>query len=150
MNELSFSDLRRVVIGTLERAADTLRRLPIPQHGRPAPAQSSWPDTPGSADGAPVPARARAIDELEQVLPWLVCLDNGERCLVWARAAGVPWARLARETGMKVGRLRHRWNVAIDRVVAHAVRDGLVATPRRSRRGVHRIAADRSHANRVK
>lgn len=32
--DLSFAEVRRAVIAALERAADTLQRLPIPRNGR--------------------------------------------------------------------------------------------------------------------
>ncbi len=136
--DLSFAEVRRVVIVTLERAADTLRRLPMPRNGRPAPEQSSWPMMPIDPDdaGGRVSSRAprlppgpRAISELDRVLPWLRGLDNTDRQLVWARAVGLSWSRLAREFGINVGRLRYRWNAAIDRVVAAAVHDAVVNGP---------------------
>ena len=34
--ELTFAEARRLVIAALERAADTLKRLPIPRNGMPA------------------------------------------------------------------------------------------------------------------
>ncbi len=136
--DLSFAEVRRVVIVTLERAADTLRRLPMPRNGRPAPEQSSWPMMPIDPDdaGGRVSSRAprlppgpRAISELDRVLPWLRGLDNTDRQLVWARAVGLSWSRLAREFGINVGRLRYRWNAAIDRIVAAAVHDAVVNGP---------------------
>ena len=136
--DLSFAEVRRVVIVTLERAADTLRRLPMPRNGRPTPEQSSWPMMPIDPDdaGGRVSSRAprlppgpRAISELDRVLPWLRGLDNTDRQLVWARAVGLSWSRLAREFGINVGRLRYRWNAAIDRVVAAAVHDAVVNGP---------------------
>lgn len=139
MSELSFSDVRRAVVAALERAADTLRRLPMPLQGKPSLPRSSWPDAPDSPAEAygyapqrlpPLPPRARAVSELDQVLPWLVGLDDVERRLVWARAAGVAWARLSREFGLSVGQLRYRHDSAIDRIVARAVQDGLGASAR--------------------
>jgi hypothetical protein len=134
MSQLSFSDLRRTIIATLERAADTLRRLPIPLNGRPSLPQSAWPDLPETGAVAPLPPRARSVDELDRVLPWLNGLNTEERQLVWARAAGVPWTRLSRDTGMRVGALRHRWNGAIDRIVARAVHDSLSEVSHRESR----------------
>ena len=133
--ELSFADVRRAVIATLERAADTLKRLPMPRNGRPALESSSWPAMPIDPDDAfgqfsgrapRLPPGPRAISELDSVLPWLRALDNTDRQLVWARATGLPWSRLAREFGINVGQLRYRWNAAIDRIVAAAVHDAVV------------------------
>ncbi|MBX9944132.1 MAG: hypothetical protein K2Y40_08645 [Reyranella sp.] len=132
--DLSFAEVRRAVIAALERAADTLQRLPIPRNGRPALEQSPWQailmasagiDPCSSSDTTRIPPRAEAISELDRVLPWLRPLDAAERRIVWARAGGVPWPRLAREFGVSVGRLRYRWEAAIDRVVAAAVQDAL-------------------------
>ncbi len=133
--DLTFAEVRRAVIVTLERAADTLRRLPMPRNGRPALERSSWPMIPIDPDDAfgqassrapRLPPGPRAISELDSVLPWLRALDNTDRQLVWARAVGLSWSRLAREFGINVGRLRYRWNAAIDRIVAAAVHDAVV------------------------
>ena len=139
--ELTFGEVRRMIITTLEQAADTLRRLPIPRNGRPARERSAWPATlfdpcgdPGCSSSRPpiIPPAARAISELDRVLPWLAGLDNVERRLVWGRAAGLAWPRLAREFGLTVGRARYRWDVAIDRVVAAAVQDAISPRPEAS------------------
>ncbi|MDP2329637.1 MAG: DUF6362 family protein [Reyranella sp.] len=130
--ELSFAEVRRAVIVALERAADTLKRLPMPQNGMPAPERSSWPailtdrdDVCGHAPSRPprIPPAPRAISELDRVLPWLATLGGTDRRLVWARAAGLSWSRLARDFGISVGRVRYRWDGAIDRIVAAAVHD---------------------------
>jgi len=151
--EVTFAEVRRAVIVILERAADTLRRLPMPRNGRPALERSSWPMMPidpddtggrGSSHAHRLPPGPRAISELDSVLPWLRTLDNTDRQLVWARAVGLSWSRLAREFGINVGRLRYRWNAAIDRIVAAAVDDAVVmgsaAALRRSSCQKHRIA----------
>jgi hypothetical protein len=130
--ELSFAEARRAVIAGLERAADTLKRLPMPRNGMPAREHSSWPAIPSGPDEAyardssrptRIPPRARAISELDQILPWLGALDGRDRRLVWARAIGLSWPRLAREFGISVGQIRYRWDAAIDRVVIAAVQD---------------------------
>lgn len=129
---LSFAEARDAVISTLERAADTLRRLPMPAHARPSRVQSSWPRgtlEPSQDNDASVVSveirrpTARSISELDRVLPWLSGLDVADRRLVWARASGLSWPRLARKFGITVGQVRYRWNGAIDHVVAAAVRD---------------------------
>lgn len=134
--ELTFAEVRRVVIAALERAADTLKRLPMPRNGMPARERSSWPAIPDDPDDdddrapsrQPVnPPRAQAISELDQVLPWLGTLEGKDRRVVWARAAGLSWPRLAREFGISVGQVRYRWSAAIDRVVAAAVQDATVS-----------------------
>jgi len=136
--ELSFTEVRRVVIATLERAADTLKRLPMPRNGMPAREHSSWPLVPTGPENAcdhasshapRIPPRPRAISELDRVLPWLGTLDGSERRIVWARAAGLSWPRLAREFGVNVGQMRYRWDGAIDRVVAAAVQDMMATGP---------------------
>ena len=136
--ELTFAEVRQVVITALERAADTLKRLPMPRNGMPGREHSSWPmmpSDPGDICGpvashpSRTPPGARAISELDRVLPWLAALDNTDRRLVWARAVGLSWSRLAREFGMNVGQLRYRWNGAIDRIVAAAAHDTTVIGP---------------------
>lgn len=134
-DDLSFTEVRNALVAALERASDTLKRLPMPRDGMPAVERSAWPllpDNPVDAGGvgtprvSRIPPRASAISDLDRILPWLVTLDVGDRRLVWARAAGLSWPRLAREFGISVGRIRYRWNNAIDRVVAAAVHDTLV------------------------
>jgi hypothetical protein len=131
---LSFAEARSAVIVTLERAADTLRRLPMPAYGRPGQVQSAWPIIPFEPSndqcggGAPLSIRrpsARSISELDRVLPWLSGLDLADRRLVWARASGLSWPRLARKFGISIGQVRYRWNDAIDHVVAAAVRNSI-------------------------
>lgn len=133
--ELTFAETRRLVIAALERAADTLKRLPIPRNGMPARERSSWPEIPDDPDddSARVPLRShkspprpRAISELDRVLPWLGTLGCVDRRIVWARAAGLSWPRLAREFGISVGQVRYRWSNAIDHIVAAAVQDAIV------------------------
>ena len=96
----------------------------------PARERSSWPEIPDDPDdhSARVPLRSpkspprpRAISELDRVLPWLGTLGCMDRRIVWARAAGLSWPRLAREFGISVGQVRYRWCNAIDHIVAAAV-----------------------------
>jgi len=136
--DLTFAQVRSAVIAALERAADTLKRLPLPQNGMPALERSSWPMAPNDLEDAygytpsrvpRTPPGAKAISELDRVLPWLGGLDSTTRRLVWARAARLSWPRLAREFGLSVGQVRYRWNDAIDRIVAAAVRDTMMTGP---------------------
>lgn len=137
---LSFSEMRDAVVAALARAASTLRRLPMPAHGKPSQLRSSWPAVPVGQDDAAdssrsnfsrIPPSARAISELDQVLPWFSGLDVADRRIVWARAAGLSWPKLARRAGLSVGQVRYRWNGAIDRIVAVAVHDAIVSKPAR-------------------
>ena len=133
--ELTFAEARNVVVAALERAADTLKRLPMPRNGMPARERSSWPAIPDDPNETCSrdpqshvnPPRARAISELDQVLPWLRTLSGADRRIVWARAIGLSWPRLAREFGISVGQVRYRWTSAIDRVVIAAVHDTTVS-----------------------
>lgn len=151
--ELTFAEARSAVVAALERAADTLKRLPMPRNGMPARERSSWPAIPddpdddcGRAPSRPhvTPPRARAISELDRVLPWLGTLDGAERRVVWARATGLSWPRLAREFGVTVGQVRYRWTSAIDRIVIAAVHDATVrdsdAVPHRGSCQMRRLA----------
>lgn len=131
---LSFAEARSAVIVTLERAADTLRRLPMPAYARPGQVQSAWPIIPfeppaDESAGSALPSirrpSARSISELDRVLPWLSGLTPADRQLVWARASGLSWPRLARKFGISVGQVRYRWNDAIDHIVAAVVRNSI-------------------------
>lgn len=113
--DLTFAQVRGAVIAALKRAANTLKRLPLPQNGMPARERSSWPVAPNDPQDAYgyTPARtpwappgAKAISELDRVLPWLARLDSTRRRLVRARAAGLSWPRLAREFGVSAGQIR--------------------------------------------
>ena len=116
--ELTFTEVRRAVIAALDRVANTLKRLPMPGNGKPARERSPWPAGPldpgdscdrSSSMAARIPPGPKAISELDRVLPWLAALDMSDRRIIWARAAGLSWAHLAREFGISVGRARYRW-----------------------------------------
>ena len=86
----------------LAEAAHTIRRMPLPKHGKPDDFHVSWPDvvydwlaygwTPARAQGIrPTPAEVSRMDE---VLQWLHWLTRDQRLIVWARANHWGWRKL--------------------------------------------------------
>ena len=107
----------------LEEAFRTLRRLP-PAH--PRGHASHWPQVIRSAREIatmrPEPMRivpsAAAITRLEQSFDWMQWLDEGERKLVWSRAARVPWKVISGEMGCDRTTAWRRWQLALTRIAA--------------------------------
>ncbi len=100
----------------LREAVDTLRRLPMPRHGKPAEPRGCWPDLPADLDRwpadeadarvRPIPPRPLAIKQMEECLPaWLLMVvDKRQRQAVYLRAT--PTAdRMATLSTRKVGRI---------------------------------------------
>lgn len=86
----------------LTEAADTLRRLPMPQRGRPLEIRAAWPDVvyEWSAYGY-TPSQLRAavpsaieITRLDETLQWLHWLNRDQRMILWARANGWTWRKI--------------------------------------------------------
>lgn len=121
------SDIEREVIASLDRAADTIRRMSFPRNGAPPRVMSYWPDVVRNAMEAYgwEPDRPRlsrpspeAIDDLDRVLPWLFPLDPTQRKIVWTRAMGFSWQRIAEVMGVNAGQVRYAHEKAIDRIVS--------------------------------
>ena len=105
------------VITRLNEAASVLRRLP--EGGRyEHPYLTSWPDIksdPNTAYGyedvkvkPPTPSPA-AIQRMEEVLTWLQLVPAEHRRLLWFRAEGWPWRKLARQFGCGRRQVKMRW-----------------------------------------
>ena len=96
------ADARRMA-ARLERAVDTLARLPRDSGTLPAGVRSAWPEMiRGSwfaVSQTRCESRARpapdAIDDLDRVARLLWRVEPHQRRLLWARACGVRWAERA-------------------------------------------------------
>ena len=88
----------------LERAVDTLQRLPAAASSLPAGTRSAWPDMIRRSRfaiertrraGRAVPS-AEAIDDLDRLAVLFWDLTPRQRQLLWARACRIRWAELCR------------------------------------------------------
>lgn len=88
----------------LVAAASTLRRLPMPKHGRPAGFKSAAIDVVRSTVEAYGYEEARVrppapspedITRMDEALSWLLWLDAETRRIVFARSLGFSWRRVA-------------------------------------------------------
>ena len=88
----------------LERAVDTLQRLPAAASSLPAGTRSAWPDMIRRSRfaiertrraGRAVPY-AEAIDDLDRLAVLFWDLTPRQRQLLWARACRIRWAKLCR------------------------------------------------------
>ena len=88
----------------LERAVDTLQRLPAAASSLPAGTRSAWPDMIRRSRfaiertrraGRAVPS-AEAIDDLDRLAVLFWDLTPRQRQLLWARACLIRWAELCR------------------------------------------------------
>ena len=88
----------------LERAVDTLARLPRDSGTLPAGVRSAWPEMIRGSRFAVGQTRRgscaclvpEAIDDLDRVARLLWRVEPHQRRLLWARACGVRWAELCR------------------------------------------------------
>lgn len=106
-----------------EEAFRTLLKLP------PVKAQgyfTAWPDIVRSrqeiAAMEPQPMRvwpsASAITRLEHTFDWVLWIEEGERKLVWSRAARVPWKQISGEMGCDRTTAWRRWQIALTKIAA--------------------------------
>jgi hypothetical protein len=111
------------IIGRLEEAAGTLRRLP---NDRLQGLKSNWPETiPTWGDYGSDEIRLRlgppspeAIDRMDETLEWLRWLDTEGRQMVWLRAERIPWKIIMRKFGRSRSTVTARWKEALSQLVA--------------------------------
>ena len=89
----------RTVEKWLRKAADTAYGLRATGYA-PQPLRAWWPDSlslyPNTVKTTPAIPGPAAIDELRQVESWVnKWLSNDERRVVWERAAGLSWRKVA-------------------------------------------------------
>jgi len=103
---------REAVAERVEEAVDVLARLP---EERVCGLYDLWPKLVGEPCRQPRPAAAapEAIDRMDEALGWLLWLEPEERRLVWLRAEGVPWKRVAHWLGIGRTTAWQRWTAAL-------------------------------------
>jgi hypothetical protein len=113
-----------LVVDRLEEAAHTLRRLP------PVKVQgyvSSWPAVVRDSheaygyNEAQVklgPPSSVKIDEMDEALHWMLCLNKEEAKLVWLRANRVRWKVICIHFGLKKTKAHGLWLMCVYKIVA--------------------------------
>jgi hypothetical protein len=96
-------------------AMETLRRVPLPRSGGPREYASGWPEIVRSAaeayasDTAAMPkirpSRAE-ITHMDEALTWLSWVNDRERKIILAKAAGMSYGKLARAFRVHRGEMR--------------------------------------------
>ena len=94
----------QLLAARLERAVDTLQRLPAGTATQPAGTRSAWPEmirksrfiVERTRQESRAPPSAEAIDDLDRLAMLLWKLTPRHRQLLWARACRVRWAELCR------------------------------------------------------
>lgn len=121
MTPLTPSDLE----ARFEEAARTLARLPryrpesyrsamptpIPEKGRTEPPSEG-------KNRLPPPGPAQ-ISRLDEVLEWVLWLNEEERKLVWARALGLSWRSLCWRLGCSRTTAWRNWTTALLKLCRH-------------------------------
>ena len=106
-----------------EEAFRTLRKLP------PVKAQGyigAWPDIVRSpreieamtADPIRILPSTAAVTRLEQTFDWVLWIEEGERKLIWSRAARVPWKQISGELGVDRTTAWRRWQLALEKIAS--------------------------------
>ena len=113
-----------------ERLADaltTLRRWRLPPHAFPGRVRSTMPEPLREAGDAPpdsdltdrTPPSAKAIQRMEETLPWLYWIDEPRRRkAVCLRAMGVSWRRVAAAISVASPETARAWEAAAIRDIA--------------------------------
>lgn len=86
----------------LAEAATTLRRMPMPKHGKPPGFTTAWPDVvydwlafgwyPSRTPH--IPPTPWEISRLDETLGWIHLLTRDQRLILWARANHWSWRKL--------------------------------------------------------
>jgi hypothetical protein len=102
----------QAVAERLEEAVDVLARLP---EERVCGLHDLWPRLVGEPyrHARPAAAAPEAIDRMDEALGWLLWLEPEERRLIWLRAEGVPWKRVAHWLGIGRTTAWQRWTAAL-------------------------------------
>jgi hypothetical protein len=107
------------IAARFEEAADTLKRLPMPDIRRRV---TRWLTIIRDAKEAygygevrlrRGPPAAAAIDRMEEALTWLSWLEPDDLFLVWARAGRTPWKRICWRIGVSRTTAWQRWVAAL-------------------------------------
>ena len=123
----SFAMVIAMVKARLREAAATLKRMRLERWDVPSQRTAWWPDVVRQASESygydetktpwVVPSPG-AIDRMEEVLGWLLWLENGDQRLVWARASRLTWRQLETNDGRSRETLRKVYDKALGVIVA--------------------------------
>ena len=125
--ETSFALTFAMVKARLREAAATLKRMRLERWDYPSQRTAWWPDVvrlssdsypdekTKTRDAVPDPA---AIDRMEEVLRWLLWMEDGERKLVWLRAERITWRQLETRDGRSRETLRKVYDKGLAVIVA--------------------------------
>ncbi len=106
-------------------AVDTLKRLPTPSVRRRV---TLWPEfvrdsreAYGWETARPrlAPAAPEAITHLDETLAWLRWLPRLSQRILWSRASGLSWRRIAHAAGKSPNTCRARYLAALHRIAVH-------------------------------
>ena len=124
--ETSFAMVIAMVKARLREAAATLKRMHLERWDYPSQRTAWWPDVVRQVSDAygyqdthmarSVPAPG-AIDSMEEVIRWLLWLEDGDRKLVWLRAERVTWRQLEDTDGRSRETLRKMYDKALAVIV---------------------------------
>ena len=124
--ETSFAMVIAMVKARLREAAATLKRMHLERWDYPSQRTAWWPDVVRPASDAygyqdthmarsvPTPGD---IDSMEEVIRWLLWLEDGDRKLVWLRAERVTWRQLEDADGRSRETLRKMYDKALAVIV---------------------------------
>jgi hypothetical protein len=127
-----------VIEERINEAVDTLRRVPAPTMRRHL---TSWPDYIHEAREAygysgfrPPRAAAApdAITRLDETLGWLRWLPRDAQHILWSRASGLSWRKIARFAGKAPNTCR-AWYLAALHYIANRLNSGADGNPPGSR-----------------
>ena len=130
--ETSFAMVIAMVKARLREAAATLKRMHLERWDYPSQRTAWWPDVVRQVSDAygyqdthmarsvPPPG---AIDRMEEVIRWLLWLEDGDgdRKLVWARAEQITWRQLEDADGRSRETLRKIHDKALAVIVGRLV-----------------------------
>jgi len=111
---------RRVV-----EAVDTLKRLPVPHVRRRV---TLWPEFVRDSREAYgwetarlrlAPAAPEAITRLDETLVWLRWLPRLSQRILWSRASGLSWRKIALASGKSPNTCRARYLAALHGIAVH-------------------------------
>lgn len=110
------------IIARFREAALTIRKLPLV---RVRGYFNAWPDIIHSEieiirmdkKAKFFPATPAAISRMEEVLEWLILIDEiDDKKLIWMRAENVPWGIICKTFGICRSAANKKYQKAIDRI----------------------------------
>ncbi len=129
----SFTLAFEMVKARLREAGSTVKRMRLEKWDYPSQRLAWWPDVVRQAAdsygyqearGTLAAADPGAIDRMEEVLRWVMWLDDEGKKLVWARASGATWRHLEDIDGRSRVTLRKAYDKALEEIVGRLSEEG--------------------------